>query len=55
MTPPTARTWARRGHTPVIRVRGRTSRQLSIAALACYKTGQPSRLIYPAQAAQQPT
>ncbi|WP_443049720.1 IS630 family transposase [Streptomyces sp. NBC_00287] len=46
MTPPTARTWARRGHTPVIRVRGRTSRQLSIAALACYKTGQPSRLIY---------
>jgi transposase len=46
MTPPTARTWARRGRTPVIRVCGRTSRQLSVAALACYKTGQPSRLIY---------
>lgn len=24
MTPPTARTWARRGRTPVIRVRGRS-------------------------------
>ncbi|MGW0846771.1 IS630 family transposase [Streptomyces sp. NPDC002787] len=46
MTPPTARTWARRGHTPVIRVRGRTSRQLSVAALACYKTGERPRLIY---------
>ncbi|MEV4440261.1 transposase [Streptomyces sp. NPDC049577] len=46
MTPPTARTWARRGHTPVIRVRGRTTRCLSVAALACYKTGERSRLVY---------
>ncbi|MEU3355192.1 transposase [Streptomyces sp. NPDC037389] len=46
MTPPTARTWARRGHTPVIRVRGRTTRSLSIAALACYKAGERPRLIY---------
>ncbi|MFD8396708.1 transposase [Streptomyces sp. NPDC059680] len=46
MTPPTARTWSRRGHTPVIRVRGRTSRQLSIAALTCCKAGERSRLIY---------
>ncbi|MEU3466281.1 transposase [Streptomyces sp. NPDC006733] len=46
MTPPTARTWSRRGHTPVITVRGRSRRRLSIAALACYKAGERSRLIY---------
>ncbi|MFE9776523.1 transposase [Streptomyces sp. NPDC005931] len=46
MTPPTARTWSRRGHTPVVRVRGRSRRRLSVAALACYKTGESSRLIY---------
>ena len=46
MTPPTARTWARRGHTPVIRVRGRSQRRFSIAALACYKHGEGSRPIY---------
>ncbi|WP_425579556.1 IS630 family transposase [Streptomyces coacervatus] len=46
MTPPTARTWARRGHTPVIRVRGRSRRRISIAALTCYKPGERSRLIY---------
>lgn len=46
MTPPTDRTWSRRGHTPVIRVRGRSQRRFSIAALACYKQGEGSRLIY---------
>ncbi|WUL00555.1 transposase [Streptomyces sp. NBC_00356] len=46
MTPPIARTWARRGHTPVIRVRGRSRRRVSIAALTCYKPGERSRLIY---------
>ncbi|MEU8951072.1 transposase [Streptomyces sp. NPDC048489] len=46
MTPPTTRTWSRRGHTPVVRVRGRSRRRISVAALACYKTGEPSRLIY---------
>jgi hypothetical protein len=46
MTPPTARTWARRGRTPVTRVRGRSQRRFSIAALACYKHGERSRLIY---------
>ncbi|MFF7859454.1 IS630 family transposase, partial [Streptomyces sp. NPDC007904] len=30
MTPPTSRTWARRGHTPVIRARGRSQRRFSI-------------------------
>lgn len=46
MTPPTARTWSRRGHTPLVRVRGRSRRRLSIAALACCKPGERSRLIY---------
>ncbi|WP_307544229.1 transposase [Streptomyces sp. V3I8] len=46
MTPPTSRTWARRGHTPLIRVRGRSRRRFSIAALTCYKSGERSRLIF---------
>ncbi|MFE7359140.1 transposase [Streptomyces sp. NPDC057543] len=46
MTPPTSRTWAKRGHTPVIKVRGRSQRRYSIAALTCYKLGERSRLIY---------
>ncbi|MEU5282154.1 hypothetical protein AB0G87_37770 [Streptomyces asoensis] len=46
MTPPTTRTWSRRGHTPVVRVRGRSRRRLSVAALACYKSGESLRLIY---------
>jgi transposase len=46
MTPPTARTWAPRGRTPLVRVRGRSRRRVSIAALACYKPGQRSRLVY---------
>ncbi|MET7607601.1 transposase [Streptomyces avermitilis] len=46
MTPPTDHTWARRGHTPVIRVRGRSQRRISIAALACYKQGERLRLVY---------
>lgn len=35
MTPPIARTWSRRGCTPIIRVRGRSRRRLSVAALVC--------------------
>ncbi|WP_243725869.1 transposase [Actinomadura rubrisoli] len=46
MTPPTRRTWSRRGRTPVINVRGRSQRRISIAALACYRPGRRSRLIY---------
>ncbi|MCX4673518.1 hypothetical protein OG453_43960 [Streptomyces sp. NBC_01381] len=46
MTPPTTRTWAKRGHTPVIQVRGRSQRRISIAALACYQHGACSRLLY---------
>lgn len=33
MTPPTSRTWARRGSTPVIRVCGRSQRRFSFATL----------------------
>jgi transposase len=46
MTPPTARTWSRRGRTPIIHIRGRSRRRLSVAALTCYKPGERSRLIY---------
>ena len=46
MTPPRARTWGRRGYTPVVRVRGRSWRRWSIAAMCCYKQGEASRLIY---------
>ncbi|MFI0915592.1 transposase [Streptomyces abikoensis] len=46
MTPPTSRTWSRQGHTPVVHVRGRSRRRVSVAALCCYRPGERSRLIY---------
>lgn len=46
MTPATSRTWPRRGHAPGTRLRGRSRRRLSVAALTCYKPGGRSRLIY---------
>ncbi|MBB5934084.1 transposase [Streptomyces zagrosensis] len=46
MTPPQAKTWSQRGRTPVVRVRGRSRRRISIAALTCYKPGHCSRIIY---------
>ncbi|MET9662168.1 transposase [Streptomyces sp. NPDC006510] len=46
MTPSHAKTWSQRGRTPVVRVRGRSRRRISIAALTCYKPGHRSRLIY---------
>ncbi|CAK7286821.1 DDE_3 domain-containing protein [Streptomyces misionensis JCM 4497] len=46
MTPPRARTWGRIGQTPVVRVRGRGSGRVSMAGMACYKSGERSRLIY---------
>ena len=46
MTPPRARTWGRRGSTPVVRVRGRGSGRVSMAGMTCYKPGERSRLIY---------
>jgi putative transposase len=44
LQPPKARTWGRRGHTPVVRVSGRGSGRISVAGLACLKAGQPGRL-----------
>ncbi len=46
VTPPARRSWGRRGRTPTVRVRGRSRRRLSVAALACYKPGRRPRLIY---------
>ncbi|MFB7336021.1 transposase [Streptomyces adustus] len=46
LTPPRARTWGRRGCTPVIRVRGRGSGRVSMVGMTCYKPGQQSRLFY---------
>jgi putative transposase len=46
LRPPKARTWAPRGHTPVVRVSGKGSGRVSVAGLACYKPGARSRLFY---------
>ena len=39
LRPPKARTWARRGHTPVVRVCGKGSGRVSAAGLVCLKPG----------------
>ena len=46
LQPPKARTWGRRGRTPVARVSGRGSGRISVAGLACMKAGQPGRFFY---------
>ena len=46
LRPPKARTWARRGHTPVARVSGGASARVSVAGLACLKAGTPGRFFY---------
>jgi putative transposase len=46
LRPPKARTWAPRGHTPVVRVSGKGSGRVSVAGLACYRPGARSRLFY---------
>jgi hypothetical protein len=43
LRPAKARTWAPRGHTPVVRVSGRGSGRVSVAGLACYQPGARSR------------
>ena len=45
LRPGRARTWAPRGHTPVVRVSGNAGR-LSVAGMACMKPGQPGRFFY---------
>jgi len=46
MRPPRSRTWARRGRTPVIRVRGGGHGHLSIAGLCCYRPGHRPRFLF---------
>ncbi|MFE9046496.1 transposase [Streptomyces sp. NPDC007818] len=46
MAPPRARSWGRKGSTPVVRVRGRGSGLASMARLTCYKPGKRSRTFY---------
>ena len=46
LRPPKARTWARRGHTPVVRVSGKGSGRVSAAGLVCLKPGARGRLFY---------
>ncbi|MFI8910486.1 transposase [Streptomyces sp. NPDC053513] len=46
MTPPRARSWGRKGSTPVVRVRGRGSGRVPIAGSTCYKPGKRSRTFY---------
>ncbi|WP_344620243.1 transposase [Dactylosporangium salmoneum] len=46
LRPPKARTWGRRGRTPVIPVSGKGSGRISIAGLTCYMPGRRSRFIY---------
>jgi transposase len=44
--PPKARTWGRRGRTPVVAVSGKGSGRVSVAGLVCVRPGRRSRLIY---------
>jgi len=46
LRPPKARTWARRGRTPVVAVSGKGSGRVSAAGLACYRPGARSRFFY---------
>ena len=46
LRPPKARTWAPRGHTPVVRVSGKGSGRVSVAGLACFKAGARDHLFY---------
>ena len=46
LRPPKARTWARRGCTPVVAVSGKGSGRVSVAGLVCLKPDMRSRLLY---------
>ena len=47
LTPPVRRTWAPRGHTPVLRHRMRGRRRLSMAGVCCYRPdGTDARLAF---------
>ena len=44
LRPPKARTWARRGRTPVVTVSGKGSGRVSVAGLVCLRPEERSRL-----------
>jgi putative transposase len=46
LRPPKARTWARRGHTPVVRVSGKGSGRVSIAGIVCLKPGHRGKFAW---------
>ncbi|HUY44149.1 MAG TPA: transposase [Streptosporangiaceae bacterium] len=46
LRPPKARTWARRGRTPVVTVSGKGSGRVSVAGLVCLKPGSRGHLFY---------
>jgi putative transposase len=46
LRPPVSKTWARRGHTPLVEVSGKGSARVSIAGLVCLKPGQRGRLMW---------
>jgi transposase len=46
LRPPKARTWARRGRTPVVAVSGKGSGRVSAAGMTCYRPGARSRFFY---------
>jgi putative transposase len=46
LRPPKARTWARRGQTPVVAVSGKGSGRVSAAGLVCLKPGARGRFFY---------
>jgi hypothetical protein len=43
LRPPKARTWARRGRTPVVTVSGKGSGRVSVAGMACIRPGARGR------------
>ncbi|SFL02933.1 hypothetical protein SAMN05216275_14847 [Streptosporangium canum] len=45
LRPPKARTWGRRGITPVVAVSGGPGGRVSIAGTVCHRLGHRSRLI----------
>ncbi len=46
LRPPKARTWGRRGRTPVVAVSGKGSGRVSAAGMTCFQPGARSRFFY---------
>ena len=46
LRPPKARTWGRRGRTPVVAVSGKGSGRVSAAGMTCFRPGARSRFFY---------